>query len=105
MSRRRSSSRTLISPRNPGQLPRDTLVVQPPAGIDAATELSGIEHDLLDHLEHFAFENVGADLRIPAAFDPRSIMHVLLGAPIAAVRGPVIHAQPSGRAHDPVVPS
>ena len=92
-------------PRNARKLPRDALVVQSPAGIDAAAKLSGIEHDLPNHLENFAFEDMGADLGIAAALDLRPIVHVLLGATIAAVHGPMIHAHLPRRAHDLVVAS
>ena len=102
MIRRRSSSRALIAPAMRASS-RDAPVVQPPAGIDAAAKLPGIEHDLPDQLEHLAFEDMGADLRIAAALDPGPIVHVLSGAPIAAVHGPVIDGEPSRRAHDLLV--
>jgi hypothetical protein len=61
-------------PRNARELARDALIVYSPAGLDAAPQLSGIEHSLPDQLEHLAFEDMGADLRIPAALDPRPIV-------------------------------
>jgi len=44
-------------------------------------------------------EDMGADLGIAAALDPSPIVHVLLGATVAAVHRPMIHAQRSRRAN------
>src|SRR5258706_1842276 len=76
--------------RNACKLARDAPVVQFRADVDAALKLARIEHDLPDHLEDFALKDMGADLGIAAAFDLCPIVHVLLGAPIAAVHGPMI---------------
>jgi hypothetical protein len=46
---------------------------------------------------------MGADLGVAAALDPRPIVHVLSGAPVAAVHGPMIDRQFPRRAYDLLV--
>jgi hypothetical protein len=56
----RSSSGRIVRgrARNPSQLSRNAPVAEPLPGIEATAELSGVEQDLLNQLEHFAFEDI-----------------------------------------------
>ena len=75
----------------------------PASFFDAGANLCGIEHDFLDHLEDFAFEDMSVDLGIAAPLDPRPVVHVLLCAAIAAVHGLMIYGHLARGAHDLVV--
>ena len=81
----------IYNPRRWRALSAAPLIIEPRFGLDAAAELAGIGHGLPDNLKDLSFEDVGANLGIPAPLDLGRIMHVLPCPPVTTVHGTVIH--------------
>src|SRR5262249_25594139 len=89
--------------RDLGELLGRASVVQSRSSLEVAAKLSGIKHGLTDHLEDFVFEDMRADPRVAASFDPCPVVRVFLRLAIAAVHSAMIDGHLAGGLYNLVV--